>query len=109
MAHIKKAILMLLAFSLLAGCTNKDVALSECRLDALKSFGHLRKTNSFGFMAFQHELEDRYVELCMKSKGFKLTPAHDNLKINIVGTEDRDIAMGQSENWTRDFSMYLPK
>src|SRR5205085_1288144 len=39
-----------------------EQALGHCRLDALKSFGHLRKRNDAGFYPFQTELEDRYIE-----------------------------------------------
>ena len=107
---IRKLIVTATVFAfipMLSGCSSKLVSLDECQLDAMKSFGHLRKN-----MAFQHELEDRYVELCMDSKGFKLNAGglediknHPNL--HIVGTEDRDIFMSQSENWVRkSISLY---
>ena len=101
--------------AVLTGCANKELALSECKLDAMKSFGHLRAKNEFGYMAWQHEMEDRYVELCMKTRGFKLDLGEygllkpkGNPALHIVGTQDRDLWMGRPENWKRDFSAYLP-
>ena len=100
---------------MLTGCANKEMALTECKLDAMKSFGHLRVKNDFGYMAWQHEMEDRSVELCMKTRGFKLDLGEyglvgpkPNPALITVGTEDRDMWMGKPENWKRDFSVYLP-
>jgi hypothetical protein len=84
----------------------KQQVLESCRMEALKAFGHLRKRNEFGFLAFQSELEDRYLELCMGKAGFALDmdlskPPLEAAQIRTVGSEDRDIWMSDPEHWKR--------
>jgi hypothetical protein len=85
---------------------SKEYVLDECRMSALKGFGHLRKKNDLGYAPFQTELEDRYVDLCMDAHGFTLdqqvmerdrapTDAH------LVGTENRSMWMSDPAHWKR--------
>src|SRR5260221_13973931 len=88
---------ILSAFVVVQGFTpSKSRALTECRLAALKSFGHLRTGQSRSF-PYRSELENQYIELCMDRRAFILDyqlidkqPANLRGVLASAGTFERD-------------------
>jgi hypothetical protein len=101
------AILMVLATISLAGCNAWTKAtLSECQMEAVKSFGALRKPNEFGVLWPPHELEDYFVTNCMSAHGYILESHPD---FSRAGSGKRAVYVNDADNWKRDYLRYLPK
>jgi hypothetical protein len=83
-------------------------ALRACEMEALKSFGPLRKPNEHGVLWPPHPLEYYFISACMRSGGFVLDERPD-IDIGRVGDGLRATYMLNADNWRYDYKRWLPK
>jgi hypothetical protein len=104
------ALLLLIALSVLVSFSNawSLPALRACEMEALKSFGPLRKPNEHGVLWPPHPLEYYYISACMRAGGFVLDERPD-IEIGRVGDGLRATYMLSADNWRYDCKKWLPK
>jgi hypothetical protein len=78
----------------------------ECQMDALKTFGMLRKPNEHGIYWPPHELERDFISYCMAKRGFALESRPELAKASV---EERALHMGNPDSWKWDYARLLPR